>query len=53
MTTHKDTTRTAIQLTVEKRAALRESYPGPRGGVDWRAVVAAALNNEQPASKHP
>jgi hypothetical protein len=43
MTTRKDTTRTAIQLSEGKRAALRNRYPGPRGGINWEAVTDAAL----------
>lgn len=35
--------RLSIWLTDAEVDALRNRYPGPRGGVDWRAVVAAAL----------
>lgn len=43
MTTRKDTTRTVISLSEGKRAALRNRYPGPRGGINWEAVTDAAL----------
>lgn len=45
--------RIPIWVSHDELTALRTRYPGPRGGVDWRAVVAAALDNEQQrASNH-
>lgn len=35
--------RANIWLPEQTLAALREHYPGPRGGVDWAGVAAAAL----------
>jgi hypothetical protein len=35
--------------------ALREAFPGSRGGVDWEAVIKAALSvvGRKPTENHP
>ena len=35
--------RVPIWVHRDELTALRERYPGPRGGVDWQAVVSASL----------
>lgn len=42
--------RLSIWLTDEEVEALRNRYPGPRGGVDWQAVAAAALRGSDHAA---
>lgn len=39
--------RVPIWVHRDELAALRERYPGPRGGVDWQAVVTASLRQGQ------
>jgi hypothetical protein len=36
--------RVPIWVHENELVALRQRYPGPRGGVDWSAVVQAALS---------
>ena len=32
-------------LAAHEEAELKRLYPGPRGGIDWSAVIRAALDN--------
>jgi hypothetical protein len=43
--------RVTVWLSETTREALREHYPGPRGGIDWEAVTAAALEATQPEAR--
>ena len=38
--------RAGVWLHRDALTALQARYPGPRGGVDWNAVLAAALQQE-------
>ena len=35
--------RVTLWASQDEREALRQRYPGPRGGIDWQAIIAAAL----------
>lgn len=39
-------TRMTVWLSDLDKGALREHFPGPRGGIDWGAVVQAALTGK-------
>ena len=42
--------RVPIWVSHDEMTTLRNRYPGPRGGVDWGAVVAAALRGSDHAA---
>jgi hypothetical protein len=43
--------RVPIWVHADELAELRTRYPGPRGGVDWAAVVRTALGGADHADK--
>lgn len=57
------TDREMLWLTANDRQALKERFPGPRGGIDWASAIQAALSvpplvdlfavNEAPALAGP
>lgn len=40
--------RVMIWVSADDREALRQHFPGPRGGIDWQAVITAALRDTRP-----
>ena len=36
----------SVWLSDQDREELRKLYPGPRGGIDWAAVVRAAIQRD-------
>jgi hypothetical protein len=40
--------RVMIWISDDDREALRLRYPGPRNGIDWQAVITAALTDTRP-----
>ncbi|NCU20612.1 hypothetical protein EOM89_07720 [Candidatus Falkowbacteria bacterium] len=40
--------RVTLWASQDERESLRQHYPGPRGGIDWQAVIAAALRDTRP-----
>jgi hypothetical protein len=42
-------TRMELWMSDEQKAALRERFPGPRGGIDWDRVIQAATDSAAPS----
>ena len=38
--------RVTLWTSQEEREALRDRYPGPRGGIDWQTIIMTALERK-------